>query len=142
MTQEREPLADRERLLFANDAFYAAFNAGSAEAMRQVWVSAGPAYCLHPGWPLLAGAEQVQESWAGIFRGGSTPSIECRGAVPELLGEVGIVFCYEVLGGNVLVATNVFRREAGGWRLLHHQAGPCQRPPAEILQKPRPQPVQ
>lgn len=142
MTHDTETLGERERLLFANASFYDAFNAASAEAMRAVWVTDGPAYCLHPGWPLLAGAEAVQESWAGIFRSGHTPTVDCRGAQPEVLGELGIVFCYEVLGGNVLVATNVFRREPDGWKLLHHQAGPCQRPPSEILQKPEPQPMQ
>jgi hypothetical protein len=142
MTGESQALIEREKLLFANDAFYAAFNAASIEAMRELWVGAGPAWCLHPGWPLLQGVEAVLESWAGIFRGGGTPEIECRGAVAEVLGELGMVCCYEVLGGSVLAATNVFRREAGGWRLLHHQAGPCQRPPAEVLQKPRPRPVQ
>jgi ketosteroid isomerase-like protein len=142
MKPEAEALAERERLLFANDAFYAAFNAGSVEAMQEVWVSEGAAFCLHPGWPLLQGREAVLESWAGIFRGGSTPRIECRGAVAELVGALGIVLCYEVLGGNVLAATNVFRREPGGWRLLHHQAGPCQQPPAEALQKPPPPAVQ
>jgi ketosteroid isomerase-like protein len=142
MTAENEPLAERERLLFANEAFYEAFNAASPEAMAEIWVADGPAFCLHPGWPLLRGLEAVLESWTGIFRGGSAPSIECRGAVAELLGEYGIVLCYEVLGGNVLAATNVFRRETGGWRLLHHQAGPCQQPPAEVLQKRAPSAVQ
>jgi ketosteroid isomerase-like protein len=139
---ETETLAERERLLFANEAFYAAFNAGSAEAMAEIWVAEGPAFCLHPGWPLLRGVEAVLESWIGIFSGGTTPHIECRGAVAELLGELGLVLCYEVLGGNVLAATNLFRREAGGWRLLHHQAGPCQQPPAEVLQKQPPPAVQ
>lgn len=142
MKPESEALAERERLLFANEAFYAAFNAGSAEAMAEVWVSQDPAFCLHPGWPLLQGREAVLQSWAGIFRAGTTPAIECRGATAELLGELGLVLCYEVLGGSVLAATNVFRREASGWRLLHHQAGPCQQPPAEVLQKRPPQPVQ
>ena len=42
----------------------------------------------------------------------------------------------------MLAATNVFRRESAGWKLLHHHAGPCQRPPAEVLQKQQPQPMQ
>jgi ketosteroid isomerase-like protein len=142
MKHESATPAERERLLFANESFYAAFNAGSAEAMAQVWVTEGPAFCLHPGWPLLQGIEAVLESWTGIFHGGNTPRIECRGAVAEPLGGFGVVLCYEVLGGSVLAATNVFRREAGGWRLLHHQAGPCQQPPAEVLRKRAPQPVQ
>ena len=44
--------------------------------------------------------------------------------------EVAYVICYESIDGEHLIATNVFRHEAGSaggraqWRLLHHQAGP------------------
>ena len=43
-------MSDRDTLLFANEAFYAAFNAADAAAMRRLWVAAGPCSCLHPGW--------------------------------------------------------------------------------------------
>ena len=29
------------------------------------------------------------------------------------------------LGDSVLAATNIFVRQADGWKLAHHQAGPC-----------------
>jgi hypothetical protein len=33
------------------------------------------------------------------------------------------VICSEHLEGGTLAATNVFAREGGAWKLVHHQAG-------------------
>ena len=33
------------------------------------------------------------------------------------------MICYEVLEDGFLAATNIFVREAGGWAMVHHQAG-------------------
>lgn len=129
-------MSDRDTLLFANEAFYAAFNAADGRAMRALWVGEGPCFCLHPGWPALSGVAQVLRSWDGIFANRGAPALECRGAQADVVGEVGVVLCYEVLDGAVLAATNLFRRQGGGWRLFHHQAGPCQQPPAEALEAP------
>jgi hypothetical protein len=60
------------------------------------------------------------------------PDIACRGAQAFLAGETAYVICYEVIGGGVLVATNIYRREQGSWRLIHHQAGPCDLPTEAI----------
>jgi hypothetical protein len=40
-----------------------------------------------------------------------------------LYGDTALVVCEEELGGGTLVASNWFVREAGQWRLAHHQAG-------------------
>jgi hypothetical protein len=60
-------------------------------------------------------------SWRGILRR-PTP-VRFRDEVIELLGEFGVVVCVEVLPEAELAATNVFVREQGRWRMLHHQAG-------------------
>ncbi len=52
------------------------------------------------------------------------------------------MICYEVLGPNVLVATNVFLREDGAWRMVHHHAGPCAAPPPELAEEPSEEPMQ
>ena len=135
-------MSDRDTLLFANEAFYTAFNAADAAAMRRLWVAAGPCFCLHPGWPALTGVAAVLQSWEGIFANRGAPPLDCRGARADLVGEVGVVLCYEVLDGAVLAATNLFRRVEGQWRLFHHQAGPCQSPPAEVLEPPEKPSVQ
>ena len=57
-------------------------------------------------------------------------------------GDVGWVVCYEVIGGAVLAASNVFIREDGAWVLIHHQAGPCESLPAELVGRSATEPVQ
>ena len=41
-----------------------------------------------------------------------------------MLGESAFVICEEQVAEDVLIATNVFVRERGGWKLAHHQAAP------------------
>ena len=57
-------------------------------------------------------------------------------------GETAFVVCYEVIGTTVLVATNLFRKEDGAWRLAHHQAGPCDLSPATFGEEPDESPMQ
>ena len=44
--------------------------------------------------------------------------------VPVVDEAMALVVCREVIGDTTLAATNVFVRERGDWRLVHHQAGP------------------
>src|SRR3546814_17800766 len=55
-----------------------------------------------------------------------------RGARAHRCGEAAFVTCYEVIGDSLLAATNIFVLEDGGWKLVHHQAGPCNLPPADL----------
>jgi hypothetical protein len=40
------------------------------------------------------------------------------------------VLCHEHVEQTALAATNVFVREGGGWKMVHHQAGPS--PPPSV----------
>ena len=40
-----------------------------------------------------------------------------------LYGDTALVLCEEELDGGTLVASNLFVREDGAWRIAHHQAG-------------------
>jgi ketosteroid isomerase-like protein len=111
-------------VLEANEAFYRAFAARNAEAMAGLWAAARPVACIHPGWDLLTGREEVLESWIRIFGSGGAPDVACSLAEAHVLGEVAYVTCHEVLPGGRLAATNLFAREGGAWRLVHHQASP------------------
>ena len=48
-----------------------------------------------------------------------------------LYGEVALVLCEEELDGGTLIASNLFVREDGAWRIAHHQAGQIVRRQAE-----------
>ena len=48
---------DRMALLFANEAFYAAFAGHDYAAMEALWARHAPVACIHPGWGVLEGRE-------------------------------------------------------------------------------------
>jgi ketosteroid isomerase-like protein len=113
--------AAREGLLRANRDFYRAFATGDFVAMDRVWANHQEVLCVHPGWGQLRGRDRVMASWRGILRR-PTP-VRFRDEVIELLGEIAVVVCVEVLPEAELTATNVFVLEEGRWRIMHHHAG-------------------
>ena len=135
-----------QAVLFANDAFYAAFLGRDMEAMEALWAQDVPVACVHPGWHALDERDEVMESWRGILASDAAPEVACRGAWAQLHGDCALVTCYEQIGNSLLVATNVFRRldgpEGRQWKMVHHQAGPCNLPPEALEDEPEPGPVQ
>jgi ketosteroid isomerase-like protein len=112
-------------VLDANDAFYRAFAARDADAMAALWAQDHPVACVHPGSDVLVGRDAVLASWRAVLGPGGAPDITCSSAEAHVLGDVAFVTCHEVLRqGAWLAATNVFARERGAWRVVHHQATP------------------
>lgn len=122
---------------FANDAFYAAFNAGDLEQMSAVWAREYPVVCIHPGWLPLFGREAVLQSWGRIFTSSTqNAQIACR--EPRIFLQAGLssVICYEEMQSGWLIATNNFVMEHGDVMMVHHQAGFCSEPP-NVSRKPQ-----
>jgi hypothetical protein len=117
-------MPESEAVLFANEAFYRAFADRDLSAMEALWSEAAPVSCIHPGWAPLFGRDEVLRSWAAIIGAPGAPDIACRGARARLYGDTAFVVCFEGLGGEYLIATNVFVRESRLWRMVHHQSGP------------------
>jgi ketosteroid isomerase-like protein len=109
-------------VLEANEAFYRAFAGRDLPAMEAIWARAAPAACIHPGWDVLDGREEVLRSFRALLESGAAPRVRCTLAQAHLLGEVAYVTCHEVVDGARLAATNLFVREEGAWRICHHQA--------------------
>lgn len=130
-------MGDREAILFANEAFYRAFADRDVEAMEGVWADEAKVTCIHPGWGLLEGRDQVMQSWLAILSNPQAPNITCLGAQAFVLGEVGYVVCFEKIDDTVLIATNTFVHEGRRWRLVHHQGGPTSDAPPEEDESPR-----
>ena len=115
---------DESEVLAQNQAFYDAFGRGDYPAVDGLWAKDSPVACIHPGWEPLHGRVDVMASFRAILRAPTPPGITCLRPAATVLGEVAFVICAEVVDGSTLVATNVFVREDGRWKLVHHQAGP------------------
>jgi len=119
---------DDESILAANARFYRAMASGDLSAMTAVWSDGEDIACTHPGHPTLVGQREVMESWFDILQ--APPPIACEGPRVIHAGHCAFVVCYERIDGHLLAATNVFRRAEGGWRMVHHHAGPVHVEPA------------
>jgi ketosteroid isomerase-like protein len=124
--------ADEEAVRNANEAFYRAFESLDLQRMEDAWCHEGRVSCVHPGWPLASDWAEVRRSWETIFANTERIRFEIGDARIEVRGELAWVVCVEWLSSQsaagsargAVLATNVFRRERGAWRLAHHHASP------------------
>jgi len=72
-------------------------------------------------------------SWKGILGHDSSAEIRFIGPRVRLFGDYAAVVCFEVIGGNNLIATNVFVREDRAWKIVHHQSGPTAEDPPRAM---------
>ncbi len=128
--------ADRKAVLFANDAFYAAFASGDMDAMRDVWATQASVSCIHPGWDVLMDVQDVLASWERILK--DPPQVRCHAPRALAFGDTAMVLCFEEISGTFLLATNIFAREGQHWRLVHHHAGVTNATPPETTDEPSP----
>lgn len=127
---------DAEAVEAANAALYEAFEKADVDAMEALWddgAGADDVVCVHPGWPMLTGRSQVLRSWSAIMAGTSYIQFFLTDVRVRVEGDTAVVTCTENIltavseseGTNAsVVATNVFRRRAGGWRLQLHHGSP------------------
>jgi ketosteroid isomerase-like protein len=123
-------------VLNANTAFYNAFEAGDLDLMEAVWLPEPDPVCIHPGNAPITGYHELMRAWAMIFA--NTPYIQffLTDVQVDVVGDTALVTCTEnilsagddmpetMFAGARAVATNVFRRTPGGWRLWAHHGSP------------------
>jgi ketosteroid isomerase-like protein len=124
---------EHEALRQANELFYHALETLDLQAMDHLWLHEGWVHCVHPGWEALFGWDAVRESWAQIFARTQWMRVTPTGVHVQSFGELGLVSCTENItaqsqadvGLAVAQATNLFRKSAQGWRMIHHHASPA-----------------
>ncbi len=120
--------ADRDieitRVIEANQAFYDAFNARDLASMGALWAEGVPVACVHPGWAAVQGRATVLATWEAIMANPDQPRIIAGAAEAHVEGDLAWVLCRELVTGAPLAATNVFTRQDGAWRLVHHHSSP------------------
>ncbi|MEV6329700.1 nuclear transport factor 2 family protein [Streptomyces sp. NPDC051909] len=133
--------ADRAAVEAANTAFYEAMEQGDFDTVTDLWLDDGATAisCVHPGWPVLTGRGEVLRSYALIMANTDYIQFFLTDVEVSLAGDVAIVTCTEnilsggpaedgaelgPLVGQLVVATNVFRRTSEGWKVWSHHGSP------------------
>ena len=125
---------DLKAVLAANDEFYGAFEAQDIDRMAACWSQDASVQCIHPGSDVIVGWPRISRSWTAIFVNSSAMQFFLTDVEVHVGGDVAVVTLAEnILSGADLVAgkvlaTNVFRRIDGRWRMVLHHGSPVLRP--------------
>ncbi|MBB4894357.1 ketosteroid isomerase-like protein [Streptomyces olivoverticillatus] len=132
---------DSERVELANTALYEAMERGDTAAMDRLWLNEPGAdvSCVHPGWPVLRGRSEVLRSYALIMASTDYIQFFLTDVEVSVNGDTALVTCTEnilsggpaenegelgPLVGQLVVATNVFRRSGDEWKVWSHHGSP------------------
>jgi len=124
--------SDEEEVLAANRAFYAALHSLDLARMEEIWLQEDWVKCLHPGWELLMGWDEIRRSWEAIFQSTSQMMISVSRPLVHLAGEIAWVSCLEdvttasrdSLSTALVEALNIFARRDNRWFLVHRHTSP------------------
>jgi uncharacterized protein (TIGR02246 family) len=113
----------------AEEAFYDAMQRGDLTAMMSLWADDEDVVCVHPNGARLTGLAAIRASFEAIFAGGGvdvrTSDVRVhQGAVLSVHNLIEKVLVSGRKGAEVVecVATNVYVKQASGWRILLHHA--------------------
>ncbi|MFB6986490.1 nuclear transport factor 2 family protein [Streptomyces sp. NPDC056178] len=139
--ERAEAAADIAAVEQANTSFYEAMERGDFEELSGLWLPGEDltVSCVHPGWPVLTGRGEVLRSYALIMANTEYIQFFLTDVGVSMTGDTALVTCTEnilsggpaedgnALGplvGQLVVATNVFRRTPDGWKLWSHHGSP------------------
>ncbi len=116
----------------ASNEFYAALNAmfaGNLEPMRDIWSHAPEVTQMGPFGGRLVGWKEVEGDFVRAAAMVKSGKVAAEDVLVQAGGDMGYTTCVERgenvdrEGKTIAVnhrATNIFRREAGKWKLVHH----------------------
>ena len=116
----------------ASQQFYAALNStinGDPQPMMEVWSHGSDASAMHPFGSRSLGWEEVRASWEQAAQEVSDGQVALDEEVVVPMGEDAAYTVGTERGqariGEELVrvdwrVTNIYRREGGGWKMVHH----------------------
>jgi len=124
-------MAAEEEVRTASARFYAALNSmmtGDAAPLADVWSHGADVSTMHPIGGREAGWDQVRGSFEGVAGLASAGHAELRDQSihlgEDLAYELGTEHGQATLAGEQITieqrVTNVYRREGGEWKIVHH----------------------
>lgn len=126
------PAREEARVREANRRFYQALENLNLEDMEAVWLPSPACRCVHPGWPMLEGWDNIREAWRRIFENTNVLEVAIDQVSVQVQGTVAWLNCVAQVSSaseqrvdSALVCTsNLFVLHEGEWRLVLHHASP------------------
>ena len=123
---------DREQILEVNDIFYRALGTRDLELMKTIWVLEERAGCVHPGWTILRGWENIYQSWENIFDPEDQVDINLSAVNVSINKNMAWLTCVQEMVYikrepsmfNLSQSTNIFEKRDGKWLMVVHHASP------------------
>lgn len=117
----------------ASEKFYAALNhmvSGDAGPMGDIWSHSADVTTMHPIGGRQVGWDEVRGSWEQVAQLASGGQIALNDQLIQVAGDMAYEMGTEqgqatIAGEQVTFdhrATNAYRREAQGWKIVHHHA--------------------
>ena len=125
-------MTEIEAVKLANQWFYRVFETLDIDQMSGVWDDQYEVTCVHPGWPLIQGRDDVIQSWASIFNNTMVMQFTITETSVHIDRDWAWVVCTEslrsVVDGRVneakIEATNIFSKHGERWMIIHHHGSP------------------
>jgi ketosteroid isomerase-like protein len=112
----------------ASDRFYSALSRMDIEQLPEIWSHSDSVTTMHPMGGEQVGWQAVRESFEQAAGAMTDAHVEIADQIiqagDDMAYEVGIERGSAKVAGETISiehrVTNVYRREAGGWKLVHH----------------------
>jgi len=117
----------------ASNEFYAGLNRmanGDAGPLADIWSHGATVTTMHPVGGREVGWDQVRKSWEQVAQLSSGGQVKLSDRVIQIAGdaayELGVERGQMTLAGQQVTidhrVTNIYRREAGAWKIVHHHS--------------------
>jgi len=114
----------------ASDQFYAALNRlfqGNSDSMESIWSHNSGVTALHAIGGRAVGWDNVRESYQDVAQIAEEGHVKLDDQIIQVIGdcayEVGAERGQATFAGNQVTldyrVTNIYQREAGGWKMVH-----------------------
>ena len=97
--------------------------------MMRVWADDEEIFCIHPGGPRNIGPTAVRAAWEEIFGGATRLKFQLEQPLFFVSASMAVQSVLEYLQINdepkmrgPAIATNIYTRTMGGWRMIAHHA--------------------
>ncbi len=139
------PAEDALCLEAFNRRYYDAFQSLSGDEIAKLWWHDDQASCIHPGWDIRRGWPLVRAAYEDIFENTKSIRFALGDVQVHLVGDLAYITCVENLVSEeqdlsdylgAVLATNVFERRHGEWKMIHHHASPFSSDESDLPEGP------